>query len=469
MSGAVGIFAFEKFGRSETAATAARQDVQMAFDKFVLTFGKVYSDDKEKAERFAIFSKHFDFVTAENAKGHAYTLGITEFSDQEPHEFKATHLGMSRSPRKFQGAYLGTHQFSGAKLPAEVDWFSAGAVTPLKDQGQCGSCWAFSTTGALEGAWQLATNQLVPLSEQQLVDCSHANNGCDGGSMDAAFDFLKTQDVCTEDSYPYRAKDGSCKSQCDVAITSGGVTGYMDVSIGSVEALQEAVAQQPVSVAIEADQLSFQLYRSGVLTGNCGAQLDHGVLCVGYGTDNGVDYWKIKNSWGAKWGEEGFLRIDRGSHGQSGQCGVLQMSSYPVVSGDAPPSPAPPSPPPSPPSPPTSPPPSPGKGHYGRPPCQSDEISGNIDGGELCAPPCDEDGACPTDTPSDSWGAARCNLSDADGNSYCALECAFSWACPAGSQCYKSGGGILGICAYPTSSVSAATVFQKKREASVVV
>lgn len=187
------------------------------------------------------------------------------------------------------------------------------------------------TTGALEGAWQIASGKLVSLSEQQLVDCSKDNHGCHGGLMDLAFSYLKDHAVCTEDSYPYETTEATCRQdQCTAGIPAGGVVGYHDVTKQSEEALMEAVAQQPVSVAIEADEMAFQMYSSGVLTKACGAKLDHGVLVVGYGTDNGIDYWKVKNSWGERWGDAGFIRIQRGLAGD-GQCGVKDAASYPKV------------------------------------------------------------------------------------------------------------------------------------------
>merc|ERR1712232_1265639 len=235
-----------------------------------------------------------------------------------------------------QAPSLGVHLYSGETLADSVDWVEKGAVTPVKDQSQCGSCWAFSTTGGLEGAWQVATGKLASLSEEQLVDCDKGGNGCHGGLMDQGFEFLQTVDVCSEQSYPYTAgsgHEGSCKSQCDVAIPKGSVTGHMDVD-HSEEALMSALMKGPVSIAIEADQSSFQHYTSGVLTAACGSQLDHGVLAVGYGEEDGTKYWKVKNSWGSSWGDAGYIRIERGAGG-SGECGILQAASYPVVSATA--------------------------------------------------------------------------------------------------------------------------------------
>merc|ERR1711959_259407 len=211
-----------------------------------------------------------------------------------------------------------------------VDWSTHGAVTPPKNQGHCGSCWSFSVTGALEGAWQVATGKLVSLSEQEFVDCDHVDGGCNGGLMDQGFSFATRNGLCTESSYPYHAKAGTCQqSSCTVGIPQGGVIGFKDVATDSMQALMSAVAQQPVSIAIEADQMSFQLYNGGVLSDYCGTRLDHGVLLVGYGTD-GKDYWKVKNSWGPTWGEQGYLRLFRGKGG-SGECGLLREPSFPVV------------------------------------------------------------------------------------------------------------------------------------------
>merc|ERR1712054_309928 len=217
-----------------------------------------------------------------------------------------------------------------ANLADEVNWVTAGAVTPVKNQAQCGSCWAFSSTGSMEGAHKIATGNLVSLSEEQLVQCSTVNSGCNGGLLDYAFEYAKTTPMVTEDAYPYTSGTGRTGT-CNKGMEEGGavsVTSYHDVSADrSGAALKAAVAKQPVSVAIEADRMAFQGYTGGVITGtSCGTQLDHGVLAVGYGTENGEEYFLVKNSWGASWGEQGYVKI-----GQANVCGITQQPSYPTT------------------------------------------------------------------------------------------------------------------------------------------
>ena len=257
-----------------------RDDVQQAYEEFLKDFGKDY-DAVEKQARFMAFADNYEYIQRENGKSLSYKLGLNEFSDMSMDEFKMSKLGM-KLPESMWGNIPsgGIHKVSNASLPKSVDWRNK-AVTPVKNQQQCGSCWAFSTTGALEGAWAIATGKLVSLSEQQLVDCSKSfgNQGCSGGLMDNGFKYEEQAPVCTEDSYPYTAKNGICKaSGCTVGIPAHGVKSYVDVKVDDEQSLMDAVAKQPVSVAIEADQMAFQLYKSGVLTKTCGTKLDHGCL-----------------------------------------------------------------------------------------------------------------------------------------------------------------------------------------------
>merc|ERR1712110_1158078 len=270
----------------------ASANYAMEWKNFKEEYGKTYTSAIEEEQRFQIFKANIDFIATTNSKNNAFQLGVTPFADLTADEFGASHFGIA-APDVPWGSLpnLGNHTYNGEELAASVDWTTKGAVTPVKNQGQCGSCWSFSTTGSLEGAWEIDSGKLVSLSEQQFVDCDKQDSGCNGGLMDTAFKFAEKHALCTEGSYPYTARGGTCRvSSCTVGIAKGGVTGYKDVSANSEQAMMSALNQQPVSIAIEADKSVFQLYQSGVLSSRCGTNLDHGVLAVGYGTENGKDY-----------------------------------------------------------------------------------------------------------------------------------------------------------------------------------
>jgi len=300
------------------------------FAKWADTYSMDFVDNNEYMKRFAIFMENDRYIDAHNAKELSWTMEHNEFSHMTYDEFSTQMHGFGGVPqREWLADY---NDFRNATSVESIDWVAKGAVTPVKNQGTCGSCWSFSTTGSIEGAFFIKNKKLVSFSEQELVDCDHnGDQGCQGGLMDNAFGWIKKNGgLCTEQSYPYKAASGTCSLQSCQTVPGSAPSKWTDVA-KTEKAVMAAVAQQPVSIAIQANQMGFQFYHGGVMSSKCGTQLDHGVLLVGYGTEDGKDFWKIKNSWGPSWGEEGYIRIARGKSQSGGQCGVLLQASYPTV------------------------------------------------------------------------------------------------------------------------------------------
>ncbi|KAL6505466.1 hypothetical protein OROHE_022845 [Orobanche hederae] len=301
-------------------------------------------DPNEMRNRFEVFKANVDHVHKVNQMGKPYRLKLNKHADVTNQEFRNSYSSKIKHHRTIRGGRTSTgfmHEKAG-DLPESVDWRKQGAVTGIKNQGNCGSCWAFSTVVGVEGINKIKTGNLVSLSEQELVDCEKDNEGCNGGLIENAYEFIKEQGgLATETVYPYSARDMNCDAaKMNVPVVK--IDGYENVPKNDENALMKAVANQPVSVAIDAGGSDMQFYSEGVFTGDCGTELDHGVAVVGYGaTADGTKYWTVKNSWGAEWGERGYIRMQRGVDAKEGLCGIAMEASYPVKSSTDNPQPSP--------------------------------------------------------------------------------------------------------------------------------
>jgi len=318
------------------------------FADFLKKYNKRYNE-MEASNRFKIFQDNLRIIEEHNAKDLGYTLGVTPFADMTNDEF-ANHVsgglqGWEDSvdaPFHEQSPKLTDEDIE--RLPESVDWVAHGAVTSVKIQGKCGSCWTFSAAGALEGAYAIATNKLVELSEQDLLDCDKSDKRCNGGWMPKAFKFVEQNGICSFKTYKYECKkkfSWKCRhakkypkcEKCKKVIQPGEITKSVLVTSKSAQDMQAAVAKGPVSVSVDASSEVFKLYEGGILpAGECGHNLDHAVLVVGYGEDKGTTFFKIKNSWGTDWGEQGYIRVQRSGANvpAEGTCGMLTTGVYPV-------------------------------------------------------------------------------------------------------------------------------------------
>ena len=320
-----------------SAIDAYDRDYVYEFIDFRRQYGKTYDTIQEYQKRMNIYIKNQMYIDEmNNDESVTFKLSVNQYADISPEEFHSTYkgfrfedsklLGKTRSCKVYDDYVNGTY----LEVPSSFDWRDEGKVTEVKNQGQCGSCWSFSSAAAMEGSWAIKTGQLVNLSEQQLIDCSktYGDLGCNGGLMDNAFEYAIDNGMCLYSDAPYEEETGSCE---DISCTTVADFDYcVDVTPDNQQHLKQAVHSYPVSIAIEADTRTFQFYSSGIITSDsCGTSLDHGVLIVGYGEEDGTEYWTVKNSWGSDWGEDGYVRIARSdSTSDPGVCGIAMQPSF---------------------------------------------------------------------------------------------------------------------------------------------
>ena len=323
----VAVFALTQSPKTNSLYSNVLTVEDMEFIKYVAKFGKSYGTKEEFEFRADQFKKNFASLLEENSRNeNTFTVGINKFADWTPAEYRRI---LSYKPTR--GAMIVAESMN-VSIPTSIDWRTEGAVNAIKDQGQCGSCWAFSAVGALESRYKINKGTLYSLSEQQLVDCAkgapYSSEGCNGGEMTDGFDYSAVKGMMTEADYPYKAVDQSCRYDGSKVTPVKGL-GHAMVTPNNANALKTAVAAGPVSVAIEADTFVFQFYSGGILNSSkCGTNLDHGVIAVGYGVDAAKgEYYIVRNSWGGSWGLKGYVNIAI-VDGQ-GICGIQMEPTFP--------------------------------------------------------------------------------------------------------------------------------------------
>uniref|UniRef100_A0A1D1Y238 Cysteine proteinase RD21a n=1 Tax=Anthurium amnicola TaxID=1678845 RepID=A0A1D1Y238_9ARAE len=318
----------ESFLRSE-------EEMEWLYREWMLTQNKSYNTLEEKKRRFEIFKDNVLFIDEHNNpnNNHTFTVGLNNFADLTNEEYQSTYLNTQINMSELLSMPISKrYQVNqGDNLPYYVDWRYNGAVGPVKFQGICESCWAFSAVATVEGLNQIQTGNLITLSEQELVDCDKGNNGCHRGFPHKAYQYMITnRGIDSDINYPYISQngiEGACKwNKAQFA----SIDRYEYGPLNNERAMMKAVAYQPISVAVESTSRAFQLYTSGIFTQYCGTAIDHAVTIVGYGTENYVDYWIVKNSWSSKWGESGYIRMQRNVASRDGKCGIAKYFTYPV-------------------------------------------------------------------------------------------------------------------------------------------
>jgi len=302
-------------------------NIESEFSRWANAFAKVYTHE-EFQYRLSIFTSNLDRIQQLNEASDSASFGLNKFADLTPEEFKTFYFGYNPSGSSHPKEAL---EFTTVAVPDTFDWVAKGKVTPVKNQEQCGSCWAFSATENIESVWMIAkdltTATFAPLAPQQIVDCDTTDGGCNGGDTITAFQYvIKAGGMDTEASYPYRAINEACHFK--PADVEAKISAYRYATTtrneGEMKAATAMVA--PLSICVDAE--SWQFYTSGVMkSSQCERNLDHCVQITGYNTATGTPYWEVRNSWGTEWGENGFIRLEYGTN----TCGLANEATTAVV------------------------------------------------------------------------------------------------------------------------------------------